>query len=211
MKKYLLCLVLMLVLLAACKLSAAADPLCSMLPHNIYTQPEYDYYTDSRAGVLEFNSPDYAKDSGKKAAEKLYKELLKKNKASGLVFIPQSQLPAGQSYLIQLMKSKKLDLLITGEVKEICAGGNYQHSRVCEEIKIFEPANDGLRSLWYARSCETSDYLKSRDLIFFRTPGKPSAPADLLMEKIALQFANMLTQQPCIKNDSETKSYKHSR
>lgn len=201
MKKYISCPAFMIVLIAACTLAAPDDPLCKMLPHNIYTQPEYDYYTDSRVGVLEFNSPDYAKDAGKNAAETLYKELLKKNKASALVLIPQTQLPTGQNSLIQLMKSQKFDLLITGEVKEICARGNYQNSRVCEEIKIFEPTNDGLHTLWYARSCETSTYSKSRDLIFFRTPGKPSAPAAFLMEKIALQFANMLTQKPCSNED----------
>lgn len=201
MKKYLSCLAFIFVLVSACTLAAANDPLCSTLPQNIYTQPDYDYYTDSRVGVLEFNSPDYAKDSGKKAAEKLYKELLKKNKALALVFIHQSQLPAGQNSLIQLMKSKNLDLLITGEVKDFSEGGNYQQSLVCEEIKIFEPANDGLHTLWHAQSCETSKYSKSRDLIFFRTAGKPPAPAALLMEKIALQFANMLTKKPCRKED----------
>lgn len=167
------------------------------LPDQIVKQPRQNDYAGARVGVLVFESPAYADNTGRLAAELLFNALLHRNLFAELTLIQAVGAPGLEQTLFELMEEKQLDLLVTGEVSYYLEGGNFQASRVCESIRVLEPsAHDSLQRVWQAKSCQSSAARAAHDLMLFRTPGEPAAPCVELMRGIAAQFAAMLEFVP---------------
>jgi len=167
------------------------------LPDQIIKQPQQNDYARARVGVLVFESPDYAENTGRLAAELLFNALLQRNLFAELMFIRAVNAPGLERTLFELGEEKQLDLLVTGEVSYYLEGGNFQPSRVCESIRVLEPTDhESLQQVWQAKSCERSAARETHDLLLFRTPAKPADPCVELMQAIARKFAAMLEFVP---------------
>ncbi len=200
MHSWLTVLTLGVLLLSGCGALDRETVAPDQLPDQIVKQPQQNDYARARVGIIAFESPDYAENSGRLAAQLLFNALLQKNIFAELMLIQAVSAPGIKRSLFELMQDKQLDLLMTGEVSYYLEGGNFQSSRVCEDIQVLEPTDhESLQRVWQAKSCEQSTAREAHDLLLFRTPGKPADSGVELMQTIARQFAAMLEFVPEMK------------
>jgi hypothetical protein len=181
----------LLLLVSACSLPVDGLSPAEKESGSVYTEPPQNYYRGARVGIAPFDSPPYAEAAGKAAADALYRELLKRDFFRELVFYENAGPPMRPARLKSFIRSRGLDLFITGRVRYYLEGGNFQASRVCEEVQALAVKQGEIAPVWQADACEQGDYRRARDYVLFSTKGRPAPSCRQLMCRLAGRFTAM--------------------
>jgi hypothetical protein len=170
------------------------------LPERVYVKSKPREYRKSTVAVFRFKEPLFAPGVGKKAAEALYNELLRKDVFSEV----QSELDLPYSSMSQMMdlaRAKEYDLVILGEVLYYYDGSDFAPSRVDERIRVVHlPTNE---TLWYAEASDVAPPILPNDYILAINRGTHAPLAALLFQRNAEKFCKLFWTPYAMINDVE--------
>ena len=96
----------------------------------------------------------------------MVRELAKSKSFKEVTF--ESNVREDSQELVQLVRSKRYDLIVTGDVLYYFDGGNFESSRVDEEIRILHIRGNRIETIWHATAIEESPAGKTRDFFIFK-------------------------------------------
>ena len=170
------------------------------LPERVYVKSKPREYRKSTVAVFRFKEPVFAPGVGKKAAEALYNELLRKD-----VFLEvRSEMDLAYSSMSQIMdlaRAKDYDLVILGEVVYYYDGSDFAPSRVDERMRVVHlPSNE---TLWYAEASDVAPPILPNDYILAINRGTRAPPASLLLQRNAEKFCKLFRTPYAMRNATE--------
>ncbi len=170
------------------------------LPERVYVKSKSREYRKSTVAVFRFKEPLFAPGVGKKAAEALYNELLRKD-----VFLEvRSEMDLAYSSMSQIMdlaRAKEYDLVILGEVVYYYDGSDFAPSRVDERMRVVHlPSNE---TLWYAEASDVAPPILPNDYILAINRGTHAPPASLLLQRNAEKFCKLFWTPYAMRNATE--------
>lgn len=149
-----------------------------------------------RVCVFEFSEPRSAPGMGRVAADSLRYELLR-NKVFSTVALHPKPGVGDPDALLEFARSKKFDLIITGDLLYWLDGGFSIPSRVDEQIQIVMARTKKADVLWDALATETAEPVSTGDMIFAQRRPARAVSAQTLLKTNAEKFCNMiLSRQP---------------
>jgi len=163
------------------------------LPEEIFATPQLNYYGTSNVGLFKFTEPSFAPGIGKEAAQSLYQELLK----NGVFLNVTPELDVTDiriENLIDIARTKKYDLIITGDVLYYLEGSLHQSSRVDEQIRVIDVPTT--ITLWYAKAVDIGSPGPYTDYILIEGRGVCAPTAMTLLKRNAEKFCRMLLNSP---------------
>jgi hypothetical protein len=175
------------------------------LPERIYVKSLPHEYRKSSVAVFRFKEPRFASGVGKKAAEALYNELLRKDVFSQVA----TELDPACSTLTQMMalaRAKRYDLIIVGEVLYYFEGSDFAPSRVDEQIRVVHLSTN--ETLWYAEASDVAPPILPNDYILVINRGTPAPPASLLLQRNAEKFSRLFLPAVALSQDTTAATLK---
>ncbi len=163
------------------------------LPENIFVEPRRNIYKGAKVAVYSFREPVYAPGQGKAAARFLCQELEQLNFFSAVV-MQRDLLDMTMENLIMSARNKGYEILIVGDLLYSFPGSDLEPSEVKEEIRIIRIRGGTPSTLWYARATETVSPALTKDYILARGSGAPAPTTELLMQRNARKFRNMVVE-----------------
>ncbi|MDY6988127.1 MAG: OmpA family protein [Thermodesulfobacteriota bacterium] len=163
------------------------------LPGGVHASPRENIYGPSKVAVFEFAEPSYAPGTGRRAAETICQDLLKRGVFSKVID-ESERVFWGTASPMDLARSEAYDLIITGEVLYHFDGSALQASSVSERIRVMHVATN--RLLWHATAASTVSPPPSFDYILVKGMGSPAPPTSALLQRNAEKFCNMLLRRP---------------
>ncbi len=165
------------------------------LPENVFLAPEKNIYYGAKVAVFSFGEPVNAPGQGKRAARFLCQELEQAGIFRAVILQPDI-LNMTMSNLIDAARNKGYDLLIVGDLIYAFPGSDLEPSEVTEEIRIIRIRGGRPSTLWYARATEVVKPALFNDYILARGRGAPAPTTEVLMQRNARKFCNMITESP---------------
>ena len=165
------------------------------LPENVFTVPQENIYVGAKVAVFSFGEPVNAPGQGKSAARFLCQELEKSHIFSAVIHQPRI-LNMTMANLINVARNKGYDLLVVGDLIYSFPGSYVEPTEVTEEIRIVKISGGRPSTLWYARARETVMPALTKDYILARGRGASAPPTELLMQRNAIKFCNMIKLLP---------------
>ena len=180
-------------LLGGCAYQRSVTLSATGLPEEIFATPQQNDYSTSNVVLFKFTEPSFAPGMGKEAAQFLYQELLKNS-----VFLNVTRelgvTDIRIEKLLEIARSKKYDLLITGDLLYWLEGSLHEPSRADEQIRVIDvPTN---RTLWYAKAVDIGTPAPYADYIFIEGRGARAPTARTLLKRNAEKFCKMLLNSP---------------
>ena len=163
------------------------------LPEEIFATPEKNDYSTSNVALFKFTEPPFAPGMGKEAAQVLYRELLQ-NRVFLNVTRELGVTDIRIENLIRIARSKKYDLLITGDLLYYLDGSLHQPARADEQIRVIDVSRN--RTLWYAKAVDIGAAAPYTDYIFLEGRGADAPTARTLLKRNAEKFCRMLLNLP---------------
>ncbi|HID29060.1 MAG TPA: hypothetical protein EYP19_03545 [Desulfobacterales bacterium] len=163
------------------------------LPEEIFATPQENNYSTSNVALFKFTEPSFAPGMGKEAAQCLYRELLK-NRVFLNVTRELGVADIRIENVIKIARSKKYDLLITGDLLYYLDGSLHQPARADEQIRVIDVSTN--RTLWYAKAVDIGTAAPYADYIFVEGRGAHAPTARTLLKRNAEKFCRMLLHSP---------------
>ncbi len=158
------------------------------LPERIYVKSRSHKYRKSTVAVFRFQESQFAPGIGRKAAEAVYHELLRKDAFFKVI----NELDVAYSSTDQIMalaRTQKYDLIIMGEVLYYYDGSDFAPSRVDERMRVVHlPSKE---TLWYAEASDVVPPILPNDYIFAINKGTAAPPASILLKRNAEKFCEL--------------------
>jgi peptidoglycan-associated lipoprotein len=163
------------------------------LPEEIFATPQQNNYSTSNVILFKFTEPSFAPEMGKEAAQCLYQELLK-NRVFLNVTRELGVTDIRIEELVEIARSKKYDLLITGDLLYWLEGSLHEPARADEQIRVIDVSTN--RTLWYAKAVDIGTPAPYADYIFIEGRGARAPTARTLLKRNAEKFCKMLLNSP---------------
>ena len=194
-KRLTVMMVIGLFLLVSCTYQRSVSWPPLELPENVFKVPKENTYDGARVAVFSFGEPVNAPGQGKSAARFLCQELEKLQVFSVVIHQPDI-LDMTMGNLINVTRNKGYDLLIVGDLIYSFSGSDLEPTEVSEEIRIVNISGGRPSTLWYARARETVMPALPKDYILARGRGASAPSTELLMQRNAIKFCNMIKSLP---------------
>ena len=180
-------------LLVGCAYQRSVTLSSTELPEEIFAIPQENNYSTSNVALFKFTEPSFAPGMGKEAAQCLYRELLK-NRVFLNVTRELGVADIRIENVIKIARSKKYDLLITGDLLYYHDGSLHQPARADEQIRVIDVSTN--RTLWYAKAVDIGTAAPYADYIFIEGRGAHAPTARTLLKRNAEKFCRMLLNLP---------------
>ena len=180
---------LLAVLTLACTYQRQVELPPPNLPEQIHTESDLDAFENSSVGVFRFTEPDYARGTGKTAAESVYYEL-RKRRLFGRITNEMRHTKLGSADVMDLAHANGYDLIVTGEVLYYFDGTTELPSRVVERMQVAHVPTQEV--LWHATTVDEISPAEATDYFVVMGKGAPAPPATLLLQRNAEKFCNLL-------------------
>ncbi|MDD2317552.1 MAG: hypothetical protein PHD57_09425 [Desulfobacterales bacterium] len=159
------------------------------LPENIYLRTAGKYQS-ARVGIFRFDSVVDAPRAGGRAADMLYKQLLKDRVFQEFYTEFSGEYPLTLEDRLRVARGKGYDLIIRGRVQSFLEGGMLQSSQVDEAMAVYDAASG--KMLWYAEAFEAGDPVMDADHIFWSARARRAPSTRMLMERNSRKFSCLL-------------------
>ncbi len=150
-----------------------------------------------RAAVFAFKEPVYAPQAGQHAAVALHRQLLRAGvfrEVSLELSLDIRNQP--EARIIETARIRGYDVIILGELQTYFEGSHHEATRVVQEIRVLRVRAVRPETLWQARAIEQAAPIRSKDYIFVDVQGAQAPGAQVLLDRNARKFTNMLLATP---------------
>lgn len=165
------------------------------LPENVFVAPQMNIYGGAKVAVFSFAEPVYAPGQGRTAARLLCQEL-EKSQFFAAVILQRDLLNMTMENLIDAARNKGYDIMVVGNLLYTFPGSDLEPTEVKEEVRFVKIRGGAPSTLWYARATETVNPALTKDYILARGSGASAPSTELLMQRNARKFCNMIAELP---------------
>lgn len=166
------------------------------LPEEIYVTPcNIHCFGVYKVGIFKFSEPASAPETGKIAAIRLHQQLLQ-DKIFSNMQLELNVEDIREVNLIDIARTKKYDVIITGKIMYYFEGDASHSSRIDEEIRVLRIGATTTTTIWHAKAMEIASPVPSSDYIFAQGRSAPAPSAAMLMTRNSQKFCNMFITYP---------------
>ena len=186
------CLILLVTLGTSCTYQRQFKSKPIGMPEEIYIDPSFQQYYKPNIVLCHFREPDYSPQTGEKAAQFLYSEMLRSNLEADIT-VSSKRISNDPDLLVRFAKENRYEFIVTGEILYYLYGGISSESRVDQSIKVYRVTGKNLQMVVYAKAVETAPPLPSTDYVLIQGRGRAAPSAESLLKRNAVKFSRLLS------------------